>query len=82
MAFACSAFLYPHPFRLALRLAFPCQLPEEEYGLTTFPRECPSGLGPAALPVPRRLRQMSSKHLNPGHLPFGPSLSASLACSH
>jgi hypothetical protein len=59
MAFASSIFLYPHPYRLVLRLAFP------EGGIRAYhvPHVYPDGLGPASSPVARHLRQAIKKHL-------------------
>ena len=83
MAFACSAIPYPHSFQLTLRLAFLLQ--PREVRAYHVPRLSLSGSGLASTPVTpssagRGVRS-HSPDTNTGHLPFGPSLSASLACS-
>ena len=52
-------FPIPAPLSAHLTVCFPLQLPEEEIRAYHVSRERPSGLGPAALPVAHRLRQMS-----------------------
>jgi len=51
-------FPYPHSFRLTLRL-LSSAIARGRIRAYHVPRECQCGLGPAALPVARRLRQMS-----------------------
>lgn len=70
-AFAFSAMSYPHPYRLALRLAFP-----RKGGIRTYhvPRIYPDGLGSACTPVTLHLRQDQPEGPVPGHIPFGSSL--------
>jgi len=79
-AFASSSILYPQPYRLASRLAFPAQLHWEDYGLTMFRVNAMNGEGPACSPVTLHLRQKKEQLLCLSHLPFGSSLSAPLAC--
>jgi hypothetical protein len=76
-AFAFSILLYPQPRGLALRLAFPqARVISREGGLRAYhvSCECQSGLGLASPPMARRLRQVSSDHLNLATHLFGPSL--------
>jgi len=82
-AFACSRILYPLPRPVALRLPFPDEgSPGEGNGLTTFRMgQCPGEVGGASPPVVQHLRGVSSEHPNLTTHLFGPSLSASLACS-
>src|SRR6266536_3405307 len=54
----------PAPLSAHLTVCFPLQIARGRIRAYHVPRECPSGLGLAALPVARHLRQMSSKHLN------------------
>jgi hypothetical protein len=75
-AFACSPILYPQPHRLTLRLASPC-------GRATGLPRC----GAETAWVRSRLYAGGTSSApgkfgvpGPGHLPFGPSLSAPLAC--
>jgi hypothetical protein len=58
-AFAFSILLYPHPCRLALRLAFPVG------GIRAYhvPHVYPDGVGPAFSPVAGHLRQVNTQHL-------------------
>jgi len=52
----------------------------EGYGLTTFRIDAKGGLGPASPPVVTMSTTGMVQVPVPDHLPFGPSLSASLAC--
>jgi hypothetical protein len=77
-AFAFSLIRYPQPHRLALRLAFPkgglrayhVALLKSCVGGRSRPYAGGSSSAPGEFGAP-----------GPGHLPFGPSLSAPLACS-
>jgi hypothetical protein len=75
-AFACSRILYPQPHRRALRRAFPRGGELRAYHV---PHRYPGGLGRASRPVARHLRQGNAEAPAPGHVPFGPSLSAPYA---
>src|SRR2546423_8070207 len=78
-AFACSLLPYPPPFRFTLRLTFRCRC--RHRGTTGLPRS-------AAVPVWVRSRLSAGGSASapeefgasgPGHVPFGPSGSASCA---
>jgi hypothetical protein len=75
-AFACSLLLYPPPRQLLLRAAFPCGettgLPRSA-AVTVWVRSRLSAGGTSAA-----LEEFGTSRL--GHLPFGPSVSASYAC--
>jgi len=75
-AFASSLILCPQPRRHASRLAFPRGGRLRVYHV---PYQYRSGLGRASGPVARHLRQGTVEAPAPGHVPFGPSLSASYA---
>ena len=76
-AFASSLLLYPPSHRRP-----PCGGPTrgEDDGLTTFHGRITDGLGSACSPVARQRRQGMGEAPAPGHVPFGSSLSAPLAC--
>jgi hypothetical protein len=76
-AFASSLVLYPPSLRSRLAAGLPRR---EDDGLTTFHGCIMDGLGPACSPVARQRRQGKGDTPAPGHVPFGSSLSAPLAC--
>jgi hypothetical protein len=82
-AFAFSAILYPQSPRLPLRFAFPATHCLWLGGLRAYhvPRAYLCGLGLASPPVAHHLRQVREEHLNLTTGLFGPSVSASFACS-
>ena len=76
MAFAFSILLYPHLYQLILRLAFPMG----EIRAYHVPREYQNGTGLAFSPAALVSAAKESEAFAPYRVPFGPSLSASLAC--
>src|SRR5271166_317321 len=77
-AFASSLILSPLSHWLPLQEAYPRG---ETVGLLRSPSRSIRGLGRACRPVVRRPRQGSLEAPVPDHVPFGSSLTASLACS-
>jgi hypothetical protein len=69
----------PLPAAPSARLAAGLPLREDD-GLTTLHRKNPRGLGPVLTPVALHLRRMTLQHPDLATYPFGPSLSAPLAC--
>jgi hypothetical protein len=76
-AFASSLILYPPSHRHPLAVGLPRG---EDDGLTTFRGGITDGVGSACSPVARQRRQGKGDTPAPGHVPFGSSLSAPLAC--
>src|SRR5512138_2847234 len=77
MAFVFSIVLYPTPHRLALRFAVPCgRMP----GLPRFASVPSDGLGAVCPPVVDGSAIGERRNTYSHHVPFGSSLSASLAC--
>ena len=71
----------PRPLPAAPSARLAAGLPSrEDDGLNTLHRENRRGLGPASTPVARHLSPDELGASGPGHVPFGPSLSAPLAC--
>jgi hypothetical protein len=77
-AFACSSLPYPHSRRLTLRLTF--LLIGGGTRAYHVPRLQLDGLGLASTPVALSSAAAELGAAAPVHAPFGPSLSASLAC--
>jgi len=75
-AFAFSVLLCPHPFGLSLRRAFPCGRDTDLPCSALVPRWVRLRL--SAGDVSSTMRETGYPHTH--HVPFGSSLSASLAC--
>lgn len=78
-AFAFSIFLYPTPHRLTLRFAVPHGRTPGLPRFTSVP--FPEGLGPAYPPEDSRSASSDLTALDLYLVPFGSSLTGSLACS-
>src|SRR6266487_388190 len=76
-AFAFSILLYPQPYRLSLRSSFPCGRATDLPRFAHVPRD---DVGLACSPVALHLRWGKAEIPQPVHIPFGPSLTAPLAC--
>ena len=78
-AFASSGIPYPLVHRPPSRVSFHC--PVETVGLTRFRTSTiPGGVRPRLYAGGTTSARSEIRALLPGHMPFGPSLSASLAC--